>query len=146
MNAIIPYLCVQNSSAAIAFYEKAFGAKQIMKLTEPDGKVGHAEVEIGGSLLMLSDEYPGYGVASPQPGALSSITVHLTVPNVDEVVQQAKEAGAVVEREPKDEFYGGRSATLIDPSGHRWMVMTIIEKVSAAEVESRFQQACEGNK
>ena len=140
MNTVIPYICVSPAARAIEFYEQAFGATQLMRLAEPDGKIGHAEMNIAGGTIMLSDEYPDYGCRSPKPGEASTCTIHLTVPNVDEFVDRALRAGATVVRPPKDEFYGGRSATLNDPFGHRWMVMTVKENLTAQEVERRYAE------
>jgi uncharacterized glyoxalase superfamily protein PhnB len=138
MNPITPYICVSPAARALEFYQKAFGAKEVMRLAEPDGKIGHAELEIAGGLIMLSDEYPDYGCRSPKPGEGSTVSIHLTVPNVDEFVDRAAKAGATVSRPPKDEFYGMRSATLTDPFGHRWIVGTEKEKLTVQEVEKRY--------
>jgi len=139
---ITPYLCVRGAGEAIAFYGKAFGAKELYRLVDPSGKVGHAELTIGDQLFYLSDEYPGWGAESPLAHKAAAVTLALTVPDVDVVTKMAEAAGAKVERPPTDEFYGCRSATLRDPFGHRWMISTEIEKVSPEEMQRRFSEMC----
>jgi PhnB protein len=143
---LIPYLCVRGAGEAIAFYEKAFGAKELYRLVDPSGKVGHAELTIGDQVFYLSDEYPGWGAESPLEHTGAAVTLSLVAPDVDAVVKMAEDAGAKVERPPKDEFYGHRSAALRDPFGHRWMVSTEIEKVSPEEMQRRFDEMCKQGK
>ena len=144
MNTVVPYLCVSPAAEAIEFYKKAFGAREVMRLTEPGGKIGHAEIEIAGGTLMLSDEYPDYGCRTPRAGEGATCTIHLAVANVDEFVDRAAKAGATVVSKPKDEFYGARSATLLDPFSHRWMAMTTTETLTPEELERRFAELCSG--
>ena len=133
-----PYLCCREAAKAIDFYKKAFGATEASRLAEPGGKIGHAQIKIGKAIIMLSDEYPDFGAVSPQSLGGSAVTIHLYVKDVDALVSQAAAAGATVQRPPKDEFYGDRSATLIDPVGHRWMFATHKEDVSPEEMGKRY--------
>jgi PhnB protein len=141
---LVPYICVADAAGAIEFYKRAFAAKEVMRLAEPNGRVGHAEVEINGALLMLSDEYPDFGAISPKSLGGTATSLNLTVDRVDEVVKNAAELGATVEREPKDEFYGFRTAVLLDPFGHRWMLMTKIAEMSSKEIEERYAEMMKG--
>lgn len=122
-----PSLCCKNATEAIAFYEKAFGAVVTEKYDDK-GKVGHAELNIQGAAVYLADEYPDYGFVSPKPGPEKAFAVNLLIANVDELTKQAQAAGATVERAPKDEFYGHRVATLLDPYGHRWTLHTPLQE------------------
>ena len=133
-----PYLCCRDAGRAIEFYKKAFGATEVMRLAEPSGRIGHAEVKIGAAVIMLSDEYPDFGAVSPQSLGGSAVTIHLYVEGVDALVSRAAAAGATVQRAPEDQFYGDRSATLVDPFGHRWMLATHIEDVSPDEMRKRY--------
>ena len=133
-----PYLCCRDAAKAIDFYKKAFGASEVMRLAEPSGRIGHAQVKIGEAAIMLSDEYPDFGAISPQALGGTAVTVHLYVRDVDALVRQAAAAGATVNRPPTDEFYGDRAATLTDPFGHRWMFATHKEDVSAEEMGRRY--------
>jgi PhnB protein len=134
-----PYLCVRGASDAIAFYAKAFAAIEIMRLAEPDGRIGHAEIKIGDAPIMLSDEYPEEGVRSPATLGGSPVAIHLYVPDVDALVARAVVAGAKLQRPIADQFYGDRSATLLDPFGHRWTVATHREDVSVEEMQRRYR-------
>ena len=136
--ALTPYLIVKEAAKAIAFYEKAFGATEIFRLAEPSGKIGHAELRIGGSRLMLAEEYPDFGALSPPSVGGSPVTLHLDVADVDAVVERATSAGATVLRPVKDEFYGHRTGMVADPFGHKWQVATEKEAVSAQEMQRRW--------
>lgn len=142
MNKLTPYLCCRGAGEAIAFYARAFGATELYRLTEPSGRIGHAELQIGAQLLYLSDEFPDFGARSPLDHDGNAVTLCLEVAAVDDVVAQAEAAGAKVVRPLTDEFYGHRSATLIDPFGHRWMVSTEIEKVAPEEMQRRYAAMC----
>ena len=109
VHELFAYICVKDTSEAIAFYGRAFGATEKFRLTEPSGRIGHAEVDLNGTTLMLCDEFPEYGIAAPQPGQRTSVTIHIHVDNADEVIQQAVAAGATLEIAPQDAFYGERS-------------------------------------
>ncbi|MGE5596048.1 MAG: VOC family protein [Hyphomicrobiales bacterium] len=116
---VTPYLCAKGAAEAIEFYKKAFGAEETTRYVEDDGRVGHAELRIGASEIMLSDEYSEYRVLSPLTLGGNSVSLSISVPDVDAAFQRAIEAGAKVERPLKDEPYG-RAGWLIDPFGHRW--------------------------
>ncbi len=134
-----PYLCCRDAARAIEFYKQAFGATEFMRLAEPSGKIGHAEMKIGDAVIMLADEYPDHGAISPQSLGGTAVTIHLYVGDVDALVTRAGAAGAKIERPPTDEFYGDLSATLSDPFGHRWMFASHIEDVSPEEMGRRYQ-------
>lgn len=138
-NSVSPYLVMKDAVSAIEFYKKAFGAKEIGRITMPDGKVGHAEIEIGNSRFMLSEEMPEWGSKSPQTLNGTPVGLCLYVDEVDVVFNSALEAGAKVENnmQVKDQFYGDRSGNLIDPFGHKWTIATHIEEVSFEEMQKR---------
>jgi PhnB protein len=136
-----PYLLVRNAAEAIDFYKRAFGATELMRLVAPDGKVGHAEIKIGNSPIMLADEVPNMGFRSPQSLGGSAVSILLYVEDVDARFRQASGAGAKVLEPVKDQFYGDRSGTLEDPFGHVWTVATHIEDVSLEEVSRRAEIA-----
>jgi PhnB protein len=130
-----PYLCVNGASAAIEFYKKAFGATEVYRLTEPSGKIGHAEIRIGRAVIMLADEYPESGHRGPQSLGGTPVKIHLYVEDADAVVSQAYDAGAKILQPVKDEFYGDRNGRLEDPFGHIWFIATRKEDVSPEEVQ-----------
>jgi len=136
--AATPYLCVRDAAAAIEFYKKAFGAIELGRLVQPDGKIPHAEIQVGGATIMLADELPEYGFDSPQSLGGSPMKVHLFFDDVDALVQQAVAAGAKITRPVKDEFYGHREGQLCDPFGYTWIVSTQKEALTFAEIERRF--------
>jgi PhnB protein len=139
-HSITPYLIVRGAVDAIEFYKKAFNAVEIMRLPMPGGKLGHAEIQIGDSRIMLADEAPEMGASAPQAPGSSGVSICLYVENVDEVVAQAASAGAQPQRPVADQFYGDRSGTLVDPFGHVWSVATHIEDVSHEEVQRRMDE------
>lgn len=139
-HCITPYLIVRDAAEAIAFYERAFGASELMRVGAPNGKIGHAELQIGDSRIMMADEHPEMNALAPQSPGSSGVGICLYVPNVDEVVQRAIDAGAKVERPLADQFYGDRSATLTDPFGHIWTIATHIEDVSPEEIDRRMAE------
>jgi PhnB protein len=140
VHELFAYICVKNAASAIEFYTKAFGAQEKFRLTEPSGRIGHAELDFGGSTLMLSDEYPEYGIKGPKAYGGTSVTIHLHVDNADEMIRSAVEAGAEIEREPQDAFYGERSGSIRDPFGHRWNIGHSIEEVSTEEMQRRYTE------
>lgn len=134
-----PYLIVQGAAKAIEFYKRAFGARETMRITTPDGKVGHAEVRIGDSVIMLSDEYPEMGFLGPKTLGGSPVSLMLYVENVDELYTRAMDAGAKSLKAVADQFYGDRSGTLTDPYGHVWTLATHQEDLAPAELDKRAQ-------
>ena len=137
---LFAYLCVPNAAAAIDFYMKAFDAREKFRLTEPGGRIGHAELDFGGTILMLSDEYPEYGIRGPQPGTGTAVTIHVHVDNADAVIERSVAAGATLEIPPTDQFYGERSGCVRDPFGHRWTIGHHIEDVSTTEMQRRYTE------
>jgi uncharacterized glyoxalase superfamily protein PhnB len=138
VHEVFPYLRVRGAAQAIRFYQAAFDAQEVMRLTEPGGRVGHAEIKIGNTVLMLADEYPEHGIVGPQSLGGTSIAIHLHVDNVDALMEQAKAAGATVVRELQDQFYGERSGSIRDPFGHEWLLGQSIENVSTEEMQRRY--------
>jgi PhnB protein len=124
----------------IDFYKNVFDAVEAIRLKQPEGRIGHAELMINGAAIMLADEFPEMGFLSPQTlgGTRSPVSIHLYVDNVDEVYQRALSAGATSLREPEDQFYGERNAQVRDPSGHCWDISARIEEVSREEIQKRF--------
>jgi PhnB protein len=135
--APIPYLIVQGAAAAIDYYKKAFGAKEVMRMPGPDGKIGHADLIIGGGHVMLGDESPEMGYRGPKSFGGSPVSLCLYVDDVDGVVEKAVTAGGKIMRPVADQFYGDRTGGLTDPFGHIWSVMTHIEDVSNEEMNKR---------
>jgi uncharacterized glyoxalase superfamily protein PhnB len=135
---VFPYLRVKGAPTAIDFYKNVFGATERFRLTEPSGRIGHIELDLGNIVLMLSEEYPEYGCLGPQSPGSTGMAIHLHVDNADELAARAIAAGATMVREPSDEFYGERSCTIRDPFGHEWMLGHEIEKVSHEEMQRRF--------
>lgn len=138
MAALTPYLIVKDAAAALAFYERAFGARELFRLTGPDGRVGHAELQIADSILMLADEHPDFGAFSPASVGGSPVSLHLYVGDVDTVMARAESLGGTVLRRAKDEFYGDRAGMIADPAGHRWHLATKKEHVSPQEMQRRW--------
>jgi PhnB protein len=132
-----PYLIIGGAADAIEFYKKAFGAKELFRFPAPDGKIGHAEIKIGDSPIMLADEFPEMGYKGPQTLGGSPVSIMIYVDDVDTVFNRAVEAGATVKEAVSDKFYGDRMGTLTDPFGHRWHVATHKEDVSPEEMERR---------
>jgi PhnB protein len=132
-----PYLIVNGAASAIEFYKKAFKATEVMRFAQPDGKVGHAEILIGDSRIMLADEYPEMGHRGPQSFGGSPVSIHLYVEDVDALASQAVSAGAKVKQPVKDQFYGDRSGTFEDPFGHVWHISTRKEDLSLEEMQKR---------
>ena len=133
-----PYLIVNGGANAIEFYKKAFGAKEIMRMPRPDGKIGHAEIKIGDSPIMLADEVPEMGHRSPQSLGGTPVSIMLYVEDVDAVAGKATAAGAKVLRPVENQFYGDRSGTFSDPFGHQWHISTHKEDVSPEEMKKRM--------
>ena len=134
---VTPYLVIKGASAAIDYYKKVFGATERMRMDAPGGMIGHAELMIGGSTIMLADEFPDMGYRGPKAFGGSPVSLMLYVPNVDEVFKRAVDAGAKQLRPVADQFYGDRSGLFQDPYGHLWYVATHIEDVSDEEMMRR---------
>ncbi|MDQ1732396.1 MAG: PhnB protein [Pseudonocardiales bacterium] len=134
---VIPYLSVENASDAIAFYLDVFGARERLRMPGPDGKVGHAELEIGDSLIMLADAMPDMGGRSPQQIGGTPVTMMVYVQDVDAVYGRAIEAGATAERPVETQFYGDRAGQFVDPFGHKWFVASHVEDVPPDEMARR---------
>jgi len=143
-HTVTPYLFIKGAGDAIAFYKKAFGATEVLRLADPSGKVGHAEIKIGDSFVMLADEHPEMGVRGPKTIGGSPFCICLYVPDVYVSFRQALAAGAKEVRPVKDQFYGDRSGTLEDPFGHVWTIATHKEDLSPAEIERRFAAGIAG--
>ena len=137
-HAITPYLSIRDATRAIAFYTKAFGAKLKLKMDAPGGKVGHAEMKIGDSIVMLADEAPEMDFMSPQARGGTSVLMHLYVKDCDATVAQAVAAGAKVIRPVKDQFYGDRAGGIQDPFGHNWYIATHKEELTPAQIKKRM--------
>jgi PhnB protein len=131
-----PYMICKPAAEAIEFYKKAFGAVEVMRMAGPDGRIGHAEIKIGDSHIMLADEHPEMSIYSPQHYGGSPVSVLLYVGNADATVSAAVAAGAKITRPLKDEFYGDRAGNIVDPFGHQWYIHTHIKDVSPEEMQN----------
>jgi PhnB protein len=138
-HSVTPYITVDNGARAIEFYQKAFGAKEIVRMNGPDGKVAHAEIRIGDSVVMLADEMPGMGNRSPKSVGGTTGGIFLYVQDVDTAYKQAIAAGGQQETAPADMFWGDRYGRLKDPFGHSWSLATHKEDVAPAEMEKRMK-------
>jgi PhnB protein len=136
-HAVTPYLSVQGASDAIAFYKKAFGAKEVMRMPGPGETIGHAEIQIGDSRIMLADEFPEMNFRSPRAIGGTPVTIHLYVEDVDKVAKKALAAGAKLLRPVAEQFYGDRSGSLEDPFGHVWHIATHVEDIPMRELKKR---------
>jgi PhnB protein len=143
---ITPYFIVNGAAKAIAFYTKVFGAKEIMKMAQPNGKVRHAELKIGDAKIMLSDECPEMNARSPESYGGCPMSIYLYVKNVDDTFARAVAAGATVIRPVSDQFYGDRIGAIQDPYGYQWCLATHVEDVSPATMRKRAAAAMEKNK
>jgi len=143
-HAVTPYLSVRGAAEAIAFYKKALGAKERMRMPGPGGKIGHAEITIGDSRLMLADEHPPLDFLAPPARGGSSVHLHVYVKNVDAVVEKAVKAGAKLARPVQNQFYGDRLGTIEDPFGHVWHLATHVEDVPTAEMKKRAAKVAAG--
>jgi uncharacterized glyoxalase superfamily protein PhnB len=136
--AIVPYICVADAAAALDWYTSVLGAEETVRYVGDDGRIGHAELLVGGAELMLSDPFPELGVVAPDPSG-SSVALHLNLPDVDAVYARAVAAGAAGLREPEDQPYGERSSTIVDPFGHRWMIQTTIAAPTTDEINEQME-------
>lgn len=143
-HSLTPYLIVKDAKRAIEFYKKAFGAKELFRMDAPNGMIGHCELQIGDSRVMMSDEFPDMGTKAPKPGETgSSFSLLIYIENVDDVFKRAVEAGAKVIRPLKNEFYGDRMGIVQDPFGHNWNLGMHVEDVSEAEMKKRAEKMWE---
>ena len=145
-HSVTPYLTIKGAGRALDYYKKAFGAEELMRHDGPGGMVMHAEVKIGDSIVMMSDEFPEMGCKSPQALGGSPVGLMVYVKDVDTAFDRAVKAGGTVVRPLKDQFYGDRSGTLTDPFGHQWTVATHKEDLSQAEIERRAAAMFKGGK
>ncbi|MXZ34487.1 MAG: VOC family protein [Acidobacteria bacterium] len=140
-HSVTPYLIVKNAAAAIEFYKKALGAAELFRMEAPGGKIGHAEIRIGDSHVMLADEYPDMGYKGPESLGGTSVHLMVYVSDVDKIYPQAIAAGGKEIRPLRNQFYGDRSGTLADPFGHVWTISTHVEDVSEEEMAKRAAAA-----
>jgi PhnB protein len=140
-HTVTPYLIVGDAAGALAFYKKAFGTEELMRIAAPNGKIGHAEIRIGDSVIMLADEHPDMNARGPHAFGGSPVSIHLYVEDVDAVAGQAIAAGATVIRPVQDQFYGDRSGSFTDPFGHSWHVATHKEDLTREELDKRVKTA-----
>jgi PhnB protein len=138
---LTPYIIVKGADKAIAFYTKVLGAVEQYRLAGPDGRIGHAELRIGDSGLMLADESPSFGAFSPPSVGGTPVMLHLCVADVDATINKAEAEGATILRPAQDQFYGERSGMIVDPFGHQWHLGTPIEQVSPEEMQRRFDES-----
>ena len=136
-HTVTPYLILRGAGDAIAFYEKAFGAEEVMRIGGPGGRIGHAEIKIGDSRLMLADEHPEIGALSPKTIGGSPVSIHLYVEDVDAAVERAVAVGAKLVRPVADQFYGDRTGGIEDPFGYRWFIATRQEDLTSEEIRRR---------
>jgi PhnB protein len=141
-SSVTPYLIVKGAAQAIDYYKKVFGATVAVRMDGPDGRVGHAELKIGNSRIMLADENPSMGQGHNSAASIggSPVSLYVYLPNVDQVVEHAKEAGAKILKPVEDQFYGDRTGFLQDPFGHLWGVATHIEDVAPKDMEARMKK------
>ena len=140
-STISPYLAVDDAAEAIEYYKKAFGAEETERMEAPDGKIGHAELKIGDSHVMLSDPFPQASTTPPKELGGTSASIFMYVEDVDAVVQKAVDAGATVTMEVADQFWGDRFGSITDPFGHNWSIATHIEDLTPEEIEERGKAA-----
>jgi PhnB protein len=136
-HTVTPYLILRGAGDAIAFYEKAFGAEEVMRIGGPGGRIGHAEIKIGDSRLMLAEEHPEIGALSPKTVGGSPVSIHLYVEDVDAAVERAVAVGAKLVRPVADQFYGDRTGGIEDPFGYRWFIATRQEDLTSEEIRRR---------
>jgi PhnB protein len=140
-HSVTPYLVIKGAASALDFYKRAFGATETMRMADPKGRIGHAEIRLGDSTIMLADEFPEMGAVSPQSLGGTPVSILLYVEDVDARFNKAVAAGAKVLKPLQDQFYGDRSGTLQDPFGHQWTIATHIEDVPPEEMRKRAEAA-----
>jgi PhnB protein len=144
IHEVFAYLRVRNAPAAIEFYKAAFGATEKFRLCEPTGRVGHCELDFGGTTVMVSEEYPEYGIVGPETVGGTTFAIHLHVDDADAMIARALQAGAKQIREARDQFYGERSGTVRDPFGHDWILGHELEKLTPEEMQRRYNKMMAG--
>lgn len=140
IHEVFPYLRARNAEDAITFYRDAFGAVEKFRLVEPGGRIGHVELIFGTATIMISDEFPEFGIHAPDPQRPSGFVLHLHVDDADAMIANAVRAGAQTVREPQDQFYGERSGTIRDPFGYDWLIGHSIEKLEPEEMQRRYSK------
>jgi PhnB protein len=140
-HTVTPYLTVENAADAIEFYKRAFGATEKVRMNAPDGSVGHAEIQIGDARVMISDPFPQSSVRPPTEVGKTTASIFLYVDDVDALFKQAVGAGATVEMELENMFWGDRFGTVVDPFGHVWSIASHVEDVAPEEIEERGKAA-----
>jgi PhnB protein len=140
-HSVTAYLSIRDAGQALDYYKKAFGAKEVLRMQGPDGKVGHAEIKIGDSHVMMADEFPNMGFLGPQSRGGTTVMLMIYVPDVDFTVQKAVSGGGKLKKAVENQFYGDRSGTIEDPFGHVWTIATHIEDVPPAEMRQRSEEA-----
>ena len=142
--SVTPYMIIKGAGEAIEFYKKAFKAKERLRVPGPGGKIMHAEIEIGDSVVMLGEESPEMGALGPTSVGGTPVSIHLYIDDVDQMFAQALAAGGKQERAVQDQFYGDRSGGLVDPFGHKWHLATHVEDVSPEEMDRRMKEMMKG--
>jgi uncharacterized glyoxalase superfamily protein PhnB len=140
IDEVYPYLRVHDAAGAIEFYKRAFDATELFRLTEPSGRIGHAELKLGPATIMLSDEYPEHDIRGPHSIGGTSVGLHIHCSSADDLCAKAVAAGATIVTPLKDQFYGERSARLRDPYGHHWLIGSHIEDVPTDEMQRRYTE------
>ena len=143
IHELFAYLRVDNAARAIEFYTEAFGAREKFRLVEPSGRIGHVELDFGSTTVMVSDEYPEYGIHGPKTIGGTAVSLHRHVDDADALIRRALAAGATLVREPQDHFYGERSGTVRDPFGHEWSIGHSVEELSPEEMQRRYTEIME---
>jgi PhnB protein len=144
IHELFAYLHVKDAARAIEFYAKAFGAREKFRLAEASGRIGHAELDFGGTTVMLADEFPEYGIRGPAAFGATTVSIHIHVDDADEAIRRALEAGASMVREAQDQFYGERSGRVRDPFGHEWNIGHHLEDVPPEEMQRRYTEMTRG--
>ena len=141
-NTVTPYLVIKGAAQAIEYYKKVFGATETVRMPGPDGKIGHAELKIGNSTIMLAEENPSMGAGHTSAATVggSPVSLYVYFPNVDEIVKRAAAEGAKILKPVQDQFYGDRNGFIQDPFGHLWGVATHVEDVSPGEMKERMKK------
>tara|TARA_R110002020_G_scaffold475558_1_gene710938 strand:+ start:57907 stop:58350 length:444 start_codon:yes stop_codon:yes gene_type:complete len=145
IHEVFTYLRARNGDAAVAFYKAAFGATEKFRLVEPGGRLGHAELVFGDTIIMLSEEFPEYGIYAPELDRRATFAIHLHVDNADGMIATAVDLGAILVRAPSDAFHGERSGTIRDPFGYEWIIGHSIEEVTPEEMQRRYSETENAN-